>query len=390
MTAAHKSNPRTLFARLLDRVREQATPAPQNYRVPVEVYTSEEHYRHERESLLLGMPVLLAHESQLPEPGDAIVHDWLGLPLVTVRDKSGEIGTFMNVCRHRGMRLVEDTGPVNLRSFVCRYHQWTYGLDGKLRNIPLEESFADIDPGDFNLVSLPTEVRHGLVWMQATPGADMDLDSFLSDIGADFEEFGIPGMHFFRQHERRIACNWKLVQDAFLDGYHVIRLHKNTVGSFFPDCIADSDMVGDHLRSVVARNEIQDALTLPESEWDLRRHCTFSYTIFPNSVVIMHPDYTSLLGLYPTAPDETIFVHTMLVPEPPATDKARDHYDRSFELIDSGVFQAEDIAVCIGAQAGMASGANDYFTCGAHENGVMKFHERLNYHLQPTGGPTTS
>lgn len=385
MTAAHKSNPRTLFARLLDRVREETVPSPENYRVPVEVYTSQDHYRREREKLLLGMPVLLAHESQLPEPGDAIVHDWLGLPLVTVRDKNGEIGTFMNVCRHRGMRLVQDTGPVNLRSFVCRYHQWTYGLDGKLRNIPLEQSFADIDPGDYNLVSLPTEVRHGLVWLQATPGAKLDLDVFLSDIGNDFEEFGIPGMHFFRQHERRIPCNWKLVQDAFLDGYHVIRLHKDTVGAFFPDCIADSDAVGDHLRSVVARNEIYDALKLPESEWDLRNHCTFSYTIFPNSVVIMHPDYTSLLGLYPTAPDETIFVHTMLVPEPPATDKARDHYNRSFELIDAGVFQAEDIAVCIGAQQGMASGANEYFTCGAHESGVRKFHERINLHLQAGG-----
>ena len=380
------STPSDLFAQLLERARDGAKAEPISYRIPVDIYLDSQRFELERDKLFLARPLILGHATQIPEPGDTIVHDWLGLPLITVRDKAGNIGTFMNVCRHRGMRLVDQestsgSSQTTLKSFVCPYHQWTYGLDGELRNIPLQESFADIKPADYNLVSLPTEVRHGLIWLQATPNHPMDLDGHLAGIGADMDAFGMADMHFFRQHERRIACNWKLVQDAFLDGYHVVRLHKNTVGSFFPDCMAVSDCVGDHVRSCVGRNEMYDAIELPQAQWDMRHHCTFSYSLFPNSVAIMHPDYTSLIALYPKSADETVFVHTMLVPEPPVDDKARAHYQRSFELIDSGVFQAEDIHVCVGAQAGMRSGANTEYVCGGNEQSLKLFHEALTRNL---------
>lgn len=371
-----------LFARLVDRASgAQPPPTGENYRIPVSAYTSPERHQQEWQRLFQRKPLALAHESQIPLPGDAIVHDWLGLPLITVRDKQGAIGTFMNVCRHRGMRLISEPGPAQLRSFVCPYHQWTYGLDGQLRNIPLEESFENLDHGKLNLVSVPTQVRHGLVWVQATPGQPMDLDAHLAGLGTDLDAFGIPELKYFRQHERRIASNWKLVQDAFLDGYHVVRLHKNTVGPYFPDSLAVSDRVGDHVRSAVGRNEIFETLELDREQWDMRHHATFSYSVFPNSVAIMHPDYTSLIHLYPTAVDETIFVHTMLVPELPADEKGRSHYNRSFELIDGGVFQAEDIAVCEGAQAGMQSGANQDLLCGAQELSLRMFHEAIEENL---------
>ena len=367
-----------LFAALLERAGGRAPAAePIDYRIPVAVYTDPKRFQREREQLFLKRPLPIAHSTQLPEVGSALVHDRLGLPLVTVRDREGVVGTFMNVCRHRGMRLVRDAGATDLKSFVCPYHQWTYGLDGQLRNIPLKESFGEIDPADYNLVSLPTEERHGIVWMQATPGETMDLNSHLAGLGADLDAFGVPDSHVFRQHDRVIGCNWKLVQDAFLDGYHVVRLHKNTVGGYFPDSLAMSDSLGDHIRSAVARNEIFDALELPAEQWDLRQHCSFSYTVFPNAVMVMHPDYTSLLSLYPISPAETLFSHIMMVPELPNSDKGRDHYNRSFELIDGGVFQAEDIAVCVGAQAGIASGANAEYRCGGHESSLKLFHERV-------------
>ncbi len=378
----------TLFAKLLDRARKDALPPePINYRIPVAAYTSEAQYQRERDRLFHNRPLALAHESQIPDAGDAIVHDYLGLPLVTVRDKSGSIGTFMNVCRHRNMRLVTcPTQPregkqLNLRSFVCPYHQWTYGLDGKLKHVPLENSFKDLDKSQLNLVALPTEVRHGLIWLQATTAKHMDLDSHLAGIGGDFDAFGIKDAHFYRRSVRRLACNWKLIQDAFLDGYHVVRLHKKTVGRFFPDCVTATEEVGTHIRSVVGRNEIFDAVDLPPAAWRLREHATFSYTIFPNSIFIMHPDYTSHISLYPQSAGETIFVHSMLVAEYPGDEKVRSHYDRSFELIDSGVFEAEDIFVSVGAQAGMESGANSSLLVGAHEVGLRQFHEILRKEL---------
>lgn len=368
--------------RLVDRVSGKASgPLPCLHRIPAELYTDDEHFEKEWQGLFSNRPVLLCHESELKEPGDALVHDHLRLPLITLKDKTGRIATYMNVCRHRGMRLLQNSGFNNLRSLVCPYHQWTYGLDGKLRNVPCEKDFDGIDKAELGLVELPTEVRHGLVWLQTTPKGSMDLSHHLSGLGADFDAFGVSDSYAYKNNTRELKCNWKLIHDAFLDGYHVVRLHKNTVGPFFPDNLAVSENLGLHTRSAVGRNEMLDAPALPRSEWNARTLCTFSYTVFPNAVVVMHPDYISLVTLFPKSADRTVLSHTMLLAEEPTTDKARAHFDKSFELIDQGVFQAEDFFVCEQSQIGMASGANRELILGANELSVKQFHDTIENEL---------
>lgn len=362
--------------RLLDLATGRSKgPAPCLHRIPVDLYHSQEHFDREWETIFSRRPLVLCHSSQLPNPGSTLVHDEFGLPLLTTRDKQGIVHTFMNVCRHRNMRLVDTTGFHELKSLVCPYHQWTYGIDGKLRNIPREADFCDIDKTDLGLVELPTEERDGLVWFKLAPRGQIDLDEYLSEIGPDLLGFGVADAHVYASNTRELQCNWKLIHDAFLDGYHVIRLHKNTVGEFFPDCISSSEQCGMHIRSSVARNEIFEAEQQPRSEWNPRLLCTFAYTLFPNAIVIMHPDYTSLLRLVPISADKTLFSHSMLLSEMPATEKARAHFDKSFVLIDQGVFQAEDIFVCEGAQKGIRSGANQDLLLGANEIAVKQFHD---------------
>lgn len=372
--------PVTLVQTLAARTAgEAADPPPAGVRIPVSVYTDASRLEQERDVLFNRRPLIVGHETQIAQPGDTLVYDWLGLPLVTMRDKSGTVATFMNVCRHRGMRLVQDEGRTRLKSLVCPYHNWTYGLDGTLRNIPRDESFVDLDLGTLNLVAIPTEVRHGLIWVQIE--GQMDLDAHLGGLGADLDSFGMPNLHFCQQHVRSIDCNWKLVQDAFLDGYHVTRLHKKTVGPFFPDAVAESDNLGDHIRSSVARNEITEAVGQPPESLDLRHVATFSYTVFPNAVLIFHPEYTSIISLFPQSADKTIFAHTMLTQAPAASSEERDHFLRSFDLIDGGVFQAEDIFVSEGAQRGMASGANTHLIFGGLEESAVRFHQTIEREL---------
>jgi hypothetical protein len=155
----------------------------------------------------------------------------------------------------------------------------------------------------------------------------------------------------------------------------VTRLHRNTVGPFFPDALAESDLVGEHVRNAVARNEITEAVGRPLDELEFRRHVTFSYTLFPNAVLVIQPDYPSILSLFPQAVDRTVFVHSMLTPHPPADDEERDHFRRSFELIDRGVFASEDAWVAAGAQRGLLSGANENLLFGGLEEAAVRFHE---------------
>ena len=377
MTHPH---PKKLVQTLAERTAGRAPgPAACSRRVPVSNYSDPDRFDAERERLFLRHPLILCHHTQLPEAGDSLVWDWLGLPLITLRDKAGNIATFKNVCRHRGMRLVQEQGQTCLRSLVCPYHQWTYGLDGALRNIPREEVFTDVDHAALGLAPVATEIRHGMVWVQVE--GELDLDQHLAGLGADLDTFEMADYHFCQQSVRTVDANWKLIQDAFLDAYHVTRLHKNTVGPFFPDSLAETDLIGKHTRSAVARNEIEQAVDLPYEDLDLRQHATFSYTVFPGSVLVFQPDYPAIISLFPQGPDKTVFVHTMLTRQPPASDKEREHFERSFKLIDEGVFAAEDVFVAVGAQQGIHSGANDYLLFGGLEEAAIRFHDLIDQEL---------
>ena len=376
-------SPLHLLGALRERLQgTRQDPAPLTREIPASAYIDPERSAQEHQQLFLKKPLIICHESQLPQAGDALVYDWLGLPLITLRQSDGAIATFVNACRHRGMRLLQDEGVSRIRSLVCPYHQWTYGTDGALRNVPRAECFDGLDPGSLGLRAVATEVRHGLVWVQADREAGMDLDGHLAGLGSDLEYFQVGQYHFCQQSLRTVECNWKLIQDAFLDGYHVVRLHKQSVGPFFYDALSESDNVGDHIRSAVARRELEQTLQLPPEQWNPRQHSTYSYTVYPSSVLIMHPDYTSILGLFPQGPHQTIFVHTMLVPEVPDTDKARDHYRRSFELIDQGVFAAEDLFVASGAHRSLRSGATDRLLFCALEEAALRFHQQVERDIQ--------
>ena len=216
MPDSHPAHPAKLVAALAERAAgTRPGPAAMSRHIATENYTCPERFALERDRVFMRFPLIVCHESQLPEAGDSLVTDWLGLPTVTMRDREGRIGTFLNVCRHRGMRLVQDEGCTSLRSLVCPYHQWTYGLDGALRNIPVREGFETLDTEKLGLVALPTEVRHGLVWSQATPNEPMDLDGHLAGLGNDLDTFNMADFIFVAQGVKTISCNLKLVQDAF-------------------------------------------------------------------------------------------------------------------------------------------------------------------------------
>jgi len=284
---------------------------------------------------------------------------------------------FLNVCRHRGARLIAQQGEVCLRrNFVCPYHAWTYRLDGSLAGLPRAEAFPDLDRDLLGLRELPSTVRHGLIWAKLDPASDdpLDIAGYLGDVDRDLNAIGLAHHRFYRQHAVRRATNWKLIVDAFLEVYHVRRLHSATLGPFFADAVSVSDAVGRHLRFLAARDTTWEIRTLPPESWSPQRHATLVHFVFPNSIFVYHPDYISHLGMYPDAADQTLFVHTMLIPEIPTEQKAEEHWRRSFELIDTDVFNSEDLVVCEQIQRGLRSGANEALIVGRLEQNLRRFH----------------
>lgn len=362
-----------LFAAL---VAEPAAPkgAPTTTLDP-DVYLSAGRLAAEKATLFRRYPVIVAHESELAEPGSMLAHDHLGVPILLVRGRDGAVRAFLNACRHRNTKLVKQGDEKTRASIVCPYHSWTYGLDGALLNIPCQDQFPGIEKEGRGLVPLPCAVRAGLVFVVPDPLGSIDIDPFLAGLDADFRAFGVHSSVVFRKVEAVKRTNWKLVVDAFQDGYHIQYLHRHTIAPFFKDSCSISERVGDHLRAVVARIPFDEARALPPEQWNIREHATYSHYVFPNAIFIMHPDYVSIITLFAISPGETLYTHRLLTPHAPRTDKERDHYERSFDLIENGVFQAEDLDVSERAQAAIEGGARWPMTLGALEIGIRRFHD---------------
>ena len=215
------------LVRVYDEGPSQSLGVFQN---PVTAYTDQARLESEQR-LLRSLPIPVAHVSQLPSAGSCLVHDALGVPILITRNRGGALRAMLNVCRHRGTRLLEDSGFCKVRKgFQCRYHGWAYDLDGALSQIPREELFPSLDKSKLNLRGLPVTERFGFVWVVATPTADHDFDTFLDPLEPDLGPLNLESHVVFRRATTTARTNWKIVMEAFLDGYHVRHLHKKTVG----------------------------------------------------------------------------------------------------------------------------------------------------------------
>jgi len=340
--------------------------------VPASVYTDPARFDTEIARLFKRLPQVIAPSALLPRANMAVPHDGFGVPLLISRDKQGKAHVLYNVCRHRGTRLVEGAEAVCAPRLVCPYHAWAYSLDGALTGMPRPDTFPGLDKAGYHLAELPSRESGGLIWFAREEADFTDAEA----LAPEFDAFGLAGHHLYRRHVHDVAANWKLVMDAFLESYHVQRLHASSIGKFFADGVTAADRIGIHQRSAVGRTD--HLARIDHHDWAaLRSAITFAYQLFPATIIIMSPDYVNLMVLMPQAAGRTLVEDFMLIPEPPATAEEEAHWEKSWTLLDGGTFAGEDYRAAALGQEGLATGVVERLTLGTLETGIHHFHQQV-------------
>lgn len=336
--------------------------------------------RHDAEKELLdGMATPLVPSALLAEPGSALAHDDSGRALLITRDTADKVRIFANACAHRGTRLLDAGDVVEGRKIACPYHAWVYNLEGALVGFPRRDAFPGLCKEDHGLVEYGAAEHGGLIWFSPDRHADFSAAEQLAD---DFDAIGLGEMRFYERSTHRIAANWKLVIDAFLESYHVKRLHQGSIGDFFADGMATADCVGRHQRFAVGRADYDRGIDA--TDWhQLRETVTLTYHIFPNGVLVLSPDYCNVMVVHPGKDTRSCRAENfMLVPGDVDPSLFADKWERSWHLLDEGTFGGEDFRAAALCQQGIDSGVRKEMIIGRLEAGITQFHEQLDELLQ--------
>lgn len=203
--------------------------------LPAEVFTSEDQFQRERERIFKKVWLNVGRVERIPNPGDYFVQN---LPVcdtsvIVVRGKDGKINAFHNICSHRGNKIAwGDKGACQM--FTCKFHGWSYALDGKLAFVPDEARFGGLKKETLGLTPVAVDIWEGFIFINVDSTPQETLQEYLGELGTGltgypFGELSATSMSWSTE----VKANWKVIKDAFQEVYHVAFLHKRSIPDSF-------------------------------------------------------------------------------------------------------------------------------------------------------------
>jgi phenylpropionate dioxygenase-like ring-hydroxylating dioxygenase large terminal subunit len=250
-------------------------------RVRKERYFDADFSRAEAEALWPRTWQMACRLEEIPRPRDFAEYEILDQPIVVLRTDDMEVRAFQNACRHRGVKVVDGHGTCE-HGFVCPFHGWCYGLDGKNRFIPRKKTFSahNLDAGDLDLVPVRCEVWGGCAWINLDDGAP-PLRPCLEPAATTLDAWKVESLRTEWWYACRLPVNWKLAIEAFVESYHVVQTHPQLViptryglrddAPFDPRAFVDADIeylraMSDGMAGMVHANDVRIAESLRDVE----------------------------------------------------------------------------------------------------------------------------
>jgi choline monooxygenase len=341
-----------------------SVPVERAETIPSAWYTDPRYHELERQAVFGRTWQYVADLSGLATPGDVVVTDVAGEPIIVVRDRADALHAFFNVCRHRG-------GPLAMKDehcdmLICKYHGWTYRLDGMLRGVPHFNSVELFDKADYGLTPVQLAQWEGRVFVHLGPAPE-PIDATFAGIPARVAPTRLGALRFVREVMYDVHCNWKVYVDNFLEGYHVPFVH--------PELYALYDYQN-YVTEVHDRYSVQvGPLTGERNVYTAGGGEGLYYCVFPNLMLNVVPGRLQLNLVIPTAADQCRVLFRYYYDDPDAPG-ARERIESDVTFSDR--VQQEDAEICERVQRGLGSRAYDRGRFSVRfEEGVHHFQRLL-------------
>jgi phenylpropionate dioxygenase-like ring-hydroxylating dioxygenase large terminal subunit len=359
--------------RALDLLRNETTDIFENIAdFRAREFTDPDVAAAERDYIFGRVPSIVAHGSEIARPHDFLTVQMPRNNVIVVRQRDGAVKAFVNLCRHRGALLEKDEKG-RCRLFSCEYHRWSYDPDGSLRTVTREPTFGDIDRKQHGLIELPCEERHGFVWVVDNAHASIDVADWLGpDMDAILAGYGLDELTCYRSAGFDEPTNWKIMQDAFLDGYHIQYAHPNTAGKIIHTNVMAFEDFGRHCRFIAPRKSIDRWLAEDPGDRNLDPYVTETHFLLPNSTLLRQPDHFQLLTFrpHPSDPARSRMEQRLMVPRLEDSGMPEEHWtalwDKNWDIL-LAVLHNEDFPLLRRSQIGMASADAGDMVLGRNE-----------------------
>jgi Rieske 2Fe-2S family protein len=289
------------------------------------------------------------------------VQEVAGESLIIVRDKSGEVHGFYNVCRHRGTRLCEDESG-HSSAIQCPYHAWTYGLDGKLIGAPHMDDIEGFDKAEHSLHTVNLGLWEGFIFVNLAK-TSTPLEEWFAPLVGKFSHWNLPQLRSARQITYDVRANWKLIFENYSECYHCPGVHP-TLAKLTPYDSAENDLcdgpfLGGFMPITKGKSLTMSGKACALPIGDIKGedgNRVFYYSIFPNMLLSMHPDYVMVHQLCPKSPERTIILCDWLF-HPDAAGVTDPGYNPEDAIEFWDMTNKQDWHVCELSQQGIASRA---------------------------------
>jgi len=255
--------------------------------IPTARYLDPELFELERQRLWSKTWLYAGFANELPQAGSFKLWENAGISVILVRGRDLRVRAFYNTCRHRGGALVrEECGKS--RMLVCKFHAWTYDLEGALKHVPGAHDFPGLDKATHGLVPLRCEQWGNMIFVNRDQYAAPLLD-WLGPLVDDFADLSMDTRTAFDVRTYEMPCNWKIAIDAFVESYHLAQVHPQTVSNYVDHRGSHIDLYDNgHSTMYTLQKTGEDAAeysplgTEGSDEHRIGRETIRGYTVFPN------------------------------------------------------------------------------------------------------------